>query len=64
MMDKIKNVLSDDIVKTALWIGLSAGLTSLCSFLLERPELVAYYGVINFVLYALKSLNDRRTVTK
>lgn len=60
MKDKINAVLSDDIFQTALWIGGSAAITAVCSYLLQRPELAAYYGVINFVLYAVKSANDRR----
>lgn len=46
-------------IKVGLWIGFSAGVTAIGSYLLERPELVAYYGVINFVLYALKELGKK-----
>lgn len=59
-MEKIKSFLSDDIVQTGLWIGISAGVTALISFLLEKPELAPYYGVLNFVLYAIKVANDKR----
>jgi hypothetical protein len=60
MKDKLTALLQDDIVQTALWIGVSAAITAIGSFLLDKPELAPYYGVINFVLYALKKANERR----
>jgi len=57
-MEKIKAFFSNDIVKTGLWIGVSAMITAVASYLLQKPELAAYYGVINFVLYTIKSIND------
>ena len=59
-MEKVKNFFQDDRVQTALWIGLSQAIASVCSYLLEIPELAQYAGVINFVAYAVKSTNDRR----
>ena len=59
-MEKVKTFLADDRVGVALWIGVSAGIMAICSFLLQMPELLPYYGVINFVIYAVKSTNDRR----
>jgi uncharacterized membrane-anchored protein YitT (DUF2179 family) len=61
-MEKIKAILSDKITKTALWIGVSAGLMAIVTYLLNVPELLPYYGILNFVLYALKEVNDRRKV--
>lgn len=49
-----------DWLKTGLWIGFSAGLTALVSHLLEEPALLPYYGVLNFVLYALKEAQKSR----
>lgn len=59
-MEKIKAILQDDITKTALWIGVSAGLTAIITYLLNVPELLPYYGILNFILYALKEVNNRR----
>ena len=59
-MEKVKNFFQDDRVQTAMWIGLSQAIASVCSYLLEIPELTQYAGVINFVAYAVKSTNDRR----
>jgi len=50
-----------DWVKTGLWIGFSAGVTALISSLLEVPELMPYYGVLNFALFAIKEINKQRT---
>ncbi len=61
-MEKIKAILSDKITKTALWIGVSAGLMAIVTYLLNVPELLPYYGILNFILYALKEVNDRRKV--
>lgn len=60
MVEKIKAILSDKRTKTALWIGISAGLTAIITHLLERPDLFPYYGILNFILYFLKDTNDRR----
>lgn len=61
-MEKITKLYEQtpDWVKTGLWIGLSAGVTATVSHLLERPELVPYYGILNFVLYALKEAEKKR----
>ena len=60
MVEKIKSFLNDDRVQTALWIGLSQAIASICAYLLSVPELSQYAGVINFIAYAVKSTNDRR----
>jgi len=59
-MEKVKQILKDDRVQTALWIGLSQAVASIAAFLLTLPELAQYAGVINFVVYAVKSTNDKR----
>ena len=59
-MEKVKAFLGDDRVQTALWIGLSQLVASVAAYLLTLPELAQYAGVINFVVYAVKSTNDRR----
>ena len=59
-MDKVKAFFNENIVQTALWIGGSAAVMAVCAYLLQRPELVAYYGVLNFIVYALKDINDKR----
>jgi hypothetical protein len=63
-MEKIKSFFSNDIVKTGLWIGVSAMITAVASYLLQKPELAAYYGVLNFVLYTIKTVNDKRKENK
>lgn len=49
-----------DWLKTGMWIGISAGVTAVCSYLLERPELFQYYGLINFILFAVKEASKKR----
>jgi len=48
-----------DFIKVGLWIGFSAGVTAIGSYFLERPELMAYYGVVNFVLFAVKEADKK-----
>lgn len=59
-MEKIRAILKDDRVQTALWIGLSQAVASICAYLLKLPELADYAQVINLVAYIFKSTNDRR----
>ena len=61
-MKKIKKFWNDlpDFVKVAAWIGFSALVTAVGSYLLERPELFQFYGLINFILYAIKELDKKR----
>jgi len=47
-------------VKPAAWIGLSAAITAVGSYILEQPELFQYYGVTNFILFFIKELNKKR----
>ena len=48
-----------DFIKTGVWIGVSAGLTFVLTELLNKPELLPYYGAINFLLYGLKELDKK-----
>lgn len=50
-----------DWLKTGLWIALSAGLTALITNLLQVPELMPYYGILNFLLFALKEIGKSKT---
>jgi len=53
-----------ETVKVAIWVGISAGLTALLSYLLEQPELAQYYGIINILLFALKEVEKKRQLKK
>ena len=53
-----------ETLKVAVWVGISAGLTALLSYLLEQPELTQYYGVINILLFALKEIEKKRQLKK
>jgi len=53
-----------ETLKVAVWVGISAGLTALLSYLLERPEMAQYYGVINVLLFALKEIEKKRQLKK
>ncbi len=55
---RIKIVVSDS-VKVGAWIFVSAGITGLASVLLNDPDLFKWYGVLNFVLYIIKQINDQ-----
>lgn len=48
-----------EFIKVGLWIGFSAAITAVASYLLERPELFNYYGVINFALFSIKELDKK-----
>lgn len=48
-----------EFVQVGIWIGFSAGVTAVGSYLLGRPELFSYYGVINFVLFTVKELDKK-----
>jgi len=50
------SIVLPETAKVALWVFVSAGLTALVSYLLQRPELVSYYGLLNVVLYFLNEL--------
>ena len=52
----IKKILANDKLQVALWVGVSYLITQVLSSLLQVPELMNYYGVINIVLYALKGI--------
>ena len=45
--------------RVAVWIGTSAVITSVGSYLLGRPELFAFYGVINFIMYVVNDLDKK-----
>ncbi len=47
-------------IKVALWVGISAAITQIGAFLLGRPELFKYYGVINIILFTIKEINGKR----
>jgi len=53
-----------ETLKVAVWVGISAGLTALLSYLLERPELSQYYGFINILLFALKEAEKKYQLRK
>ena len=51
----IKKILENDKVQVALWVGVSYLVTQVLSSLLQVPELMNYYGVINVLLYVAKN---------
>lgn len=53
-----------ETLKVAIWVGISAGLTALLSYLLEQPGLTQYYGLINVLLFALKEVEKKRQLKK
>jgi hypothetical protein len=46
--------------KVGVWIAFSAAITELGAFLLQKPELFQWYGLINFVLFTLKEVRKAR----
>ena len=54
-INRLKTV-SKNTWEVALWVFASAGLTALLSYLLQKPELVNYYGLLNVLLYFLNEL--------
>ena len=53
-----------ETLKVAIWVGISAGLTALLSYLLEQPGLTQYYGLINVLLFALKEAEKKYQLNK
>ena len=49
-----------ETLKVGVWVGVSAGATATISYLLDKPELYQYYGVLNVLLFAVKELNKKR----
>ena len=39
-----------------LWVAASAAITAVCAWVLNQPDLVKYYGLVNVVLYFLAEL--------
>lgn len=60
LRDRVEAVGNNDLFQTALWIGGSAAIMAVVSYLLQKPELAEWYGVLNFILYAVKYINDSR----
>ena len=49
-----------DTAQVGVWVFVSAGLTALGSYILSKPELFKYYGLVNIVLFFVKELNKKR----
>jgi len=47
-----------DTTKVGVWVFISAGLTALLSWMLDKPEFMSYYGVINIFLFLLKKVKE------
>jgi len=47
-------------VRASVWIGISQGIMTAVSYLLEQPEMINYSPMLNILLVALKEGNDRR----
>jgi len=39
-----------------LWVGGSAAVTAIATWVLQQPDLIKWYGVVNVVLYFLAEL--------
>ncbi len=51
--------VTNDTIKVALWVFASAGLTAFLSWVLNRPEFINYYGVVNVLLYLLNEIKKQ-----
>lgn len=49
-----------ETLKVGIWVGISAGLTGVCAYILKQPELFKYYGITNIVLFFIKEINKER----
>ena len=54
-MNRLQTI-SKDTLGVALWVFVSAGLTAILSWALQKPEWIQYYGAFNVVLYFLNEL--------
>lgn len=59
IINMIKSLATNDIIQTALWIGLSRAVAAVAAYLLTVPEMSDYGWLINFVAYAAKKVYDR-----
>lgn len=61
MIEKLKKIWNSvpKTVRVGGWIGVSAAISAVGSFVLKQPELVKYYGVVNLILYFIKELNEK-----
>lgn len=53
--------LNESTKKTAkvlAWVGASAAITAVCTFILDEPDYVKYYGIVNIILFFIKELRD------
>ena len=48
-----------DFIRVGIWVGFSALVTYVGAEVLNRPELAAYYGVVNVALYSIKELDKK-----
>ena len=55
---KLQIVISDS-TKVAVWIFVSAGITAIASWALSQPDLFKWYGLINFIIYLVKQLDEK-----
>jgi hypothetical protein len=57
-MNRLKVALNGG-AGVAVWVFVSAGLTALITWALQKPEYIQYYGVLNIVLYFLYELKKK-----
>ena len=49
-----------ETTQVIMWVGVSAAITAIGSYVLKQPELAKYYGVVNVILFFVKELNKKR----
>ena len=47
-------------MRVLVWVGVSAGITGIGSYVLDQPELFKWYGVVNIILFGIKEFNKKR----
>lgn len=50
------NIVIPETWGVMLWVGASAGITAIATWVLAQPDLIKYYGIVNVVLFFLAEL--------
>jgi len=58
MKDRLQVVIPET-VKVALWVGFSAFVTAVASYVLAQPDLFKYYGFANIAIYFINELKKK-----
>lgn len=53
---------SKKTAKVLVWVGGSAAISAVCTHILNEPDFVKYYGIINIILFFLNELRKNEFI--